>query len=765
MASVAVDRKKKFAKKEDNRLDGVNPVALYTNSTQEGILQGNHRPPICKDLALYKNFTFFANTQSRAGLDLHLIGTDNLRDYTVNATQNVTVGSDLTNQIQMNSTDLEKIAVGDILLIGGSAVFSVARKTSDRVYIASAERSAVSITPTTSIVGLVPIIINSEIYVGYEGATAPSGIPSDYHTYQIPDTGTPHERISQTVANLTGAINEESSSVVSYDTDIDTHLGQIMDLRPLTSSPVFISSSAGSEFAEHTRPAPYTPIGEFLEGGTKIVDSKEQSYIAFNMALGDNTLQGKLSNGKKIRLFHNAFTKLNREFTIQSFDDSLSFGAILITLNQTYEEIGVDSSSVVNDTANYIAGVLDGDPLTISQQTISNRLRWSKDGRPEAAPITNFVDVGSKIHPIKRILPSRDSLIIIKDDGVYKLDGDGGDWQVQLLDSTVQIRGDDTAAVFNNSVFMMSTQGVVQITDTGVTVRSRPIEREILSTVQLPSFNETAFAVTYESERFIVFFVPESSGSKIATKSYVYSSFTRSWTNWTVPAYCGLVGKDDDRLYLGGDNVLLRERKDRETSDYVDLDLLINISGRNGKEVLILNPLGGQSVLGAVLVQGRLRATVIGYDAETKQYILDREQNWTTALGFNSARIFYPIPVRVDFNKVMDEPHYRKQFTEVEFFFEEVDFEKLSTVFRSRYQQVGEENATTLIGSSVWGREQWGDGAWGVGSHGTISLRQWIPRRVQKGDWLSIGLRSATAFTRFILSGYAVKTRLAGTRA
>lgn len=52
----------------DSTPDSLRGAALYTNATQEGILQSNERPPYCLDMALFQTCMFFANTQSNQQL-------------------------------------------------------------------------------------------------------------------------------------------------------------------------------------------------------------------------------------------------------------------------------------------------------------------------------------------------------------------------------------------------------------------------------------------------------------------------------------------------------------------------------------------------------------------------------------------------------------------------------------------------------------------------------------------------------------------------
>lgn len=53
--------------------DSLRGAALYTNSTQQGILQSNALPPYATDLAVFRNCLFFGNTQSAQLLQLSII--------------------------------------------------------------------------------------------------------------------------------------------------------------------------------------------------------------------------------------------------------------------------------------------------------------------------------------------------------------------------------------------------------------------------------------------------------------------------------------------------------------------------------------------------------------------------------------------------------------------------------------------------------------------------------------------------------------------
>lgn len=48
----------------DNTPDNLKGAALYTNVGQDGIAQSNYRPPWAKDICLFKQYTFYANTRT-----------------------------------------------------------------------------------------------------------------------------------------------------------------------------------------------------------------------------------------------------------------------------------------------------------------------------------------------------------------------------------------------------------------------------------------------------------------------------------------------------------------------------------------------------------------------------------------------------------------------------------------------------------------------------------------------------------------------------
>jgi hypothetical protein len=68
----------------DSVTDALRGATLYTSPSQEGIQQANDRPPLTKDLALYKsNYMLYANAQTKQRLSVTLVGTASLSGKTI----------------------------------------------------------------------------------------------------------------------------------------------------------------------------------------------------------------------------------------------------------------------------------------------------------------------------------------------------------------------------------------------------------------------------------------------------------------------------------------------------------------------------------------------------------------------------------------------------------------------------------------------------------------------------------------------------------
>jgi hypothetical protein len=142
----------------------------------------------------------------------------------------------------------------------------------------------------------------------------------------------------------------------------------------------------------------------------------------------------------------------------------------------------------------------------------------------------------------------------------------------------------------NNKIYALSTQGIVSITDSGVSVVSRPIENKIVE-VTRPGYNyqELSFGMASEADRAYHLWVPSSKTDTVATQCYRYNTFTRAWTRWTKSANCAVNDLSENLIYLGSgvSNAILQERKDGKRYDFSDESLSLEIAtgGVSGSEM------------------------------------------------------------------------------------------------------------------------------------------------------------------------------------
>jgi hypothetical protein len=235
-----------------------------------------------------------------------------------------------------------------------------------------------------------------------------------------------------------------------------------------------------------------------------------------------------------------------------------------------------------------------------------NGLACSKFLEPESVPLSYRWYAGSKDAAILRILSLRDSLFILKEDGVYRFWGtDPSNFQIALLDSTANCIAPDSACVLNNMIFALTTQGVVTISETGVTIMSRAIEGSLLDLLQI---NPTvlafhAFGFGAESQRAYYLYLPTISTDTGPTQYYRYNTITNNWTRGTLAKSCGGVNPVDDLVYVGGSahRYLDVERKTKTIYDYSDYVGTETISVVANKTVTITN--ASTYALGQIIAQ------------------------------------------------------------------------------------------------------------------------------------------------------------------
>lgn len=403
----------------------------------------------------------------------------------------------------------------------------------------------------------------------------------------------------------------------------------------------------------------------------------------------------------------------------------------------------------------------EGTGTSSSNDTSKNRTYISKNQQPESVPTLNYIDLGSADKEILRGIALRDSVFIFKEDGIFRITGEGvGTFQATLFDNTTILKVKESAVELNNQIFCYSDQGVVSVSDAGVTVLSRPIETSLkkLQSANYPNFGTASFGVGYESERKYIFFTVEGTGDTEATQAYIYNVFTNSWTIWTGIRTCGIINSADDKLYLGsGDSnnkYVYQERKGYDIFDNAEEEYSVTITDKDtGTNQITVNSVTNLS-LGQTLAQSATRkGKISAINVGTKVLTIDRSVSWEEA----TATAYNPIATIVKYAPIHGgNPGILKHFSEIVTFFREADFKTIQLLISSNFSLTEVPTSLAPVGGGDWGGYPWGSQPWGDSPVDLQPIRTYIPLESQRASWLSLKVKHEEALTKFALAGFSI---------
>lgn len=183
------------------------------------------------------------------------------------------------------------------------------------------------------------------------------------------------------------------------------------------------------------------------------------------------------------------------------------------------------------------------------QESYPNRLYWSKTNEPEHVPLDNWVAIGDESQPIIRIVPTTETLLVFKRDGLYRVDGYGADvpdpWSVTPLDSTLRLLAPEAAVALGDVVFAWTNRGVVRVTGSSLDFISLPINDRLdkvqraLDGISLSTYSSTndsvaAWATANPRDSEFLLSVPTTSPGTNSGTIYVWNDLTRAWSDWSL---------------------------------------------------------------------------------------------------------------------------------------------------------------------------------------------------------------------------------------
>lgn len=413
-----------------------------------------------------------------------------------------------------------------------------------------------------------------------------------------------------------------------------------------------------------------------------------------------------------------------------------------------------------------------GTSFASSNDSTPNGVYVSKVGQPEAVPVVNLNFVGGGDQPILRVLPLRDRVVVLKSDGIYVITGTTpSTLSITLLDSTIICIAPESAQLLNNSVYCMSNQGVVSITESGVTIQSRAIESDLL---QLTSpayihFPDCCQAISYESERLYIMSMPTNPGDEYGTQVWTYNWVTNAWTHWPIDCASGLVNPADNLLYMGrpvangvqfldANDFAYQERKNYLYTDFMDDQYPVTITGVDSTGLIVsISVQPDASWIGYGFDQTNAGIAIItAVNTVSNTVTVDFTNSSTPNILIpwvnGAANIDVPIPMNLIYCPMTGGyPHYLKDWTRVNFWFNGGNFQIITAGFITDIQ--GTTQYLSAISTFGYGFGPFDAGPYGGSANYPQSIQTLVPTDVSKARWVQPTLALSFPQTRLSCLG------------
>ncbi len=497
---------------------------------------------------------------------------------------------------------------------------------------------------------------------------------------------------------------------------------------------------------------------------------------------------------------------------VVAFDSSSTSPSVRIdtTARALVRAINRDTSSVVY--ANYVSGTADvpgqmlfqsqgfTDPIYVATSSSTTSLAFSpvpptsfaagtqvystnstlpgaffasKYKEPEAVPLIYKFPVGSDAKRILRIVALRDSVVIVKEDGVFRMTGDNpSNFAITILDETVICVAKNSVKVLNNQAAFLSNQGVCLVTESSVQIVSRELNDAIQPILGQSGLSAQTSAIAYETE-FLYLLTTTEPNTTTASTVYAYNVLTGSWSNWDTLFTQGIIGPSDVCYYFGTANDIMRERKKQTKLDYVGqnytttlatlasngLSGTLNISGRIPQEgdILVKSDVVNW-ITSASLISGTTYAITLAYKSN-----LAASDTPTLYAGYIKTIKFSPYHAglvgREKFFAQMIIHLRDKSITKAYIYFANNNFSGSEI---TTWSPEGGASGGLGWGQFPWGYEEWGQESGiniNIGTGPAPTIRVLVPSFAARGAYIQpvIECRNATDVLNIQSVSFAVR--------
>ncbi len=433
-------------------------------------------------------------------------------------------------------------------------------------------------------------------------------------------------------------------------------------------------------------------------------------------------------------------------------------GQILL-VSKDYTIVAIQASAH-GDTA-WSPAIAPADDVSLANEVLPNTLLVSKQSQGVAVPSANAILVGDASAPIVRVLALREYAVVLKTDGIYRVTGlTPAALSASLFDNTTRIVGAETAAVLTNAVWLLSNQGVVSVSDTGVQIRSDPIKNivDYLTGPLLDHSKATSFATGYETEKKYILAVSDNTADSFCNTEYVFNYITNAWTYWDRDIFAMNVAQNEDRLYLANadSDTISRERHDGNDGDLCDEDVDVTIVSVTGDQV-VLDSVVGVGDGDVIERSSDLRALIIDVDETTSTVTVQDDTGITTG----AAVIKTAIKCVTQWKPVVNgaNPSFARQYAEGSLLFRSTRFSFGTIGFFTDADNSIERVPIIGYGPGAWGFFPWGGVPWG-GIIRPQSVRFLIPQNKQYASQLVPILVIQNALAPWTCQGLAISANL-----
>ncbi len=435
-------------------------------------------------------------------------------------------------------------------------------------------------------------------------------------------------------------------------------------------------------------------------------------------------------------------------FQAKGFGDPIYFRANTITAGSSFLPALPDS-------------FITGNQVFSANENKPNSIFVSKVGEPEAVPIENEYVAGSRNAKIFRVFALRDSVIILKGDGVFRMTGDSpANFNITAIDNTIFCVSANSGALLNNQVYFLANQGVCLATESSTQILSREkIEDVIIPIVGKSDIEVQTGSVAYESERT---YKLSTIGPNQTTKtvSYIYNFVNDSWTTFDQLFIQGVIGPNDTQYLITSSNIIKKERKTQTRIDFCGQNYPVTITAVSSSKMSAtvtsssVVPAEGDVILKADVFSRIKTVTSLGSSVYTLTF--RTVCNLTAA---DSLNLYQGYETDIDFAPFhAGQVGLMKQFSQMQLHTRTPSITRLEISY-SGYSYGGSETTIWELssvrdsGNLGWGQFPWGFEPWGQadainiaqGTQPASPIRTFIPIFQQRNTFIKTRIKHREA--------------------